>query len=64
MTVLEMLSEVGQDMELMSKVFMMPRLAESGVEELFAVCRLRAQRNYVLSGHFHDASEIAAARSE
>jgi NADPH-dependent 2,4-dienoyl-CoA reductase/sulfur reductase-like enzyme len=31
-TVLEMLSEVGQDMELMSKIFMMPRLAEAGIE--------------------------------
>jgi 2,4-dienoyl-CoA reductase-like NADH-dependent reductase (Old Yellow Enzyme family)/pyruvate/2-oxoglutarate dehydrogenase complex dihydrolipoamide dehydrogenase (E3) component len=33
-TVLEMLAEVGQDMELMSKVFMMPRLAEAGIEIL------------------------------
>jgi 2,4-dienoyl-CoA reductase-like NADH-dependent reductase (Old Yellow Enzyme family)/thioredoxin reductase len=31
-TVLEMLSEIGQDMELISRVFMMPRLAEAGIE--------------------------------
>ena len=31
-TVLEMLSEIGQDMELISKIFMMPRLAEAGIE--------------------------------
>jgi NADPH-dependent 2,4-dienoyl-CoA reductase/sulfur reductase-like enzyme len=30
-TVLEILSEVGQDMELISKIFMMPRLAEAGI---------------------------------
>jgi NADPH-dependent 2,4-dienoyl-CoA reductase/sulfur reductase-like enzyme len=30
-TVLEMLSEVGRDMELISKIFMMPRLAEAGI---------------------------------
>ncbi len=30
-TVLEMLPEAGQDMELMSKIFMMPRLAQAGI---------------------------------